>query len=183
LKQLPYLVTFPRSGSHYFDELIYDKIGIHIEKSHAVNSLFDKNNNKKRTIITIVRNPKDSAISYIANQQSRSDLSPDALKTRINQILTEYIIMHNFLYDYADYVIDFNDLVSNPDSVITKIIEVLKIDEEEYKFFDKNVHIYAKEYVPSSKTLSSYKKNILDGFDIDLCYFYYNKILDKKIIV
>jgi len=182
MNKVPYLTTFPRSGSHYFDELIYKEAGIHIEKSHAINSLFDKNNNKERTLITIVRNPIDSVVSYIANEQSRINLPMDALKIRINQILTEYIIMHNFLYEHADYIIDFNDLVTDPDSVTKKILSLLEINKEDYKVFDTSVHVYAKEYVPSSKILSSYKKDILDSFNTDLCYFYYNKILEKKII-
>lgn len=181
---IPHLVTFPRSGSHYFDELIYKEAGIHIEKSHTLNLLFDKNNNKQRKLITIVRDPVDSVTSYSAYEQSNAGPKPlFAIETRVNQLLTEYILMHNFLYEHADYVIDFNDLVSYPDEVTKKIISLLNINAEDYAFFDTGVAKYSDEYLPSSKILSSYDENLLDKFNFDSCYFYYNKILEKKIII
>jgi hypothetical protein len=183
-KHIPYLVTFPRSGSHYFDELIYKEAGIHIEKSHTLNLLFDKNNNKQRKLITIVRDPVDSITSYSAYEQSNAGPRPlFAIETRVNQLLTEYILVHNFLYDYADYVIDFNDLVSYPDAVTKKILSLLEIDSGDYVFFDTYSREYSEDYLESSKTLPNYDKNLLDKFNFDSCYFYYNKILEKKIIV
>jgi hypothetical protein len=180
---MPYLVTFPRSGSHYFDELIYKKEGIHIEKSHSVDLLFDKNNNKIRKIITIVRDPKDSIASYRALEE-RNKLSPLSWQhLRIHQLMSEYITINSFLYEHADFVIDFSDLISHPDSVIKKIIELLEIKKEDYKNFDQRSHLYEKTYVPSSKKISSYNKNILDDIDMGLCYFYYNKMLERKIII
>ncbi len=181
---IPYLVTFPRSGSHYFDELIYKEAGIHIEKSHTLNLLFDKNNNKQRKLITIVRDPVKSITSYSAYEQSNAGPKPlFATETRVNQLLTEYILMHNFLYDYADYVIDFNDLVSNPEAVTKKILSLLAISSEDYDFFATSPMEYSKDYLASSKTLSNYDKNLLDKFNFDSCYFYYNRILEKKIII
>lgn len=183
MKNMPYLITFPRSGSHYFDEIIYKEKQIHIEKSHSVDELFDENNQKKRKIITIVRDPIDSIASYRANEE-RQLLSPLSwIKVRIHQIMSEYILLHNFLYEHADYIVDFNDLILHPKAVATKIIELLEIPEEEYKNFDRGNYPYAKEYVPSSKSLPSYNKNILEDFDMSLCYFHYNKILERKIII
>ena len=181
---IPYLVTFPRSGSHYFDELIYKEAGIHIEKSHTLNLLFDKNNNKQRKLVTIVRDPVESITSYSAYEQSNAGPKPlFATETRVNQLLTEYILMHNFLYDHADYVIDFNDLVSNPEAVTKKILSLLAISSEDYDFFATSPMEYSKDYLASSKTLSNYDKNLLHRFNFDSCYFYYNRILEKKIII
>jgi hypothetical protein len=181
MKELPYLLTFPRSGSHYFDEIIYKEIGIHIEKSHSVSELFDENNQKKRKIITIVRNPIDTLVSYRASELRKYIPPESAQKTRTREAISEYILLNNFLYQYADYVIDFNDLVAYPDSMAKKIISLLEINEEDYKFFDRGNYWYEKEYLPSSKVLPSYSKNLLDGFDLGLCNFYYNKVLEKKI--
>jgi hypothetical protein len=181
---IPYLVTFPRSGSHYFDELIYKEARIHIEKSHTINLLFDKNNNKKRKLITIVRDPVESIRSYSAYEQSHAGPRPlFAIETRVNQLLTEYILMHNFLYDHADYVIDFKDLVSYPDAVTNKILSLLDIAPEDYEFFNTYPNNYSEDYLASSKILASYDENLLDKFNFDSCYFYYNRILEKKIII
>ena len=186
MKNIPYLTTFPRSGSHYFDELIYKETGLHIEKSHSITSLFDKNNNKQRTLITIVRDPKDSLLSYVANMAHNSYGPPSPWSEevkKINILITEYIIMNNFLYEHADYIIDFNDLISSPDAVTKKMLELLDINKKDYSLFDKGIYKYAKQYVPSSKVLRVYNPNILDSFNIDMCYFYYNQMLEKKIIV
>jgi len=181
---IPYLVTFPRSGSHYFDELIYKEAGIHIEKSHTINLLFDKNNNKQRKLITIVRDPVDSITSYSAYEQSNAGPRPlFAIETRVNQLLTEYILMHNFLYDHADYVIDFNDLVCHPNDVTKKILSLLNIRPEDRVFFTTSPTEYSEDYLASSKILPSYDKNLLDKFNFDSCYFYYNRILEKKTII
>lgn len=181
---IPYLVTFPRSGSHYFDELIYKEAGIHIEKSHTLNLLFDKNNNKQRKLITIVRDPVDSITSYSAYEQSNAGPRPlFAIETRVNQLLTEYMLMHNFLYDHADYIVDFNDLVSHPEDVTKKILRLLNIVPEDYVFFATSPTEYSEDYLASSKILPSYDENLLDKFNFDSCYFYYNKILEKKITI
>ena len=91
--------------------------------------------------------------------------------------------MHNFLYDHADYIIDFNDLVSNPEAVTKKILSLLAIDSSDYALFATYPMKYSESYLPSSKILSSYDKNLLDKFSFDSCYFYYNRILEKKIII
>jgi hypothetical protein len=91
--------------------------------------------------------------------------------------------MHNFLYEYADHVIDFNDLVSSPDAVTKKILSLLEINAEDYIYFATSPIEYSENYLASSKILSSYDKNLLDKFDFDSCYFYYNRILEKKIII
>jgi len=184
---IPYLLTHPRSGSHYFDDLVYKEAKIHIEKSHFVNLLFDKNNNKKRTILTIARDPRDSLNSLVAaeTQGAYIKVNPNFVRAKVNQCITFYILLYSFLCDHADYVIDFNDLVECPDAVIKKTLNLLEINEENYNLFYRGEQPYAKEYIPSSKELPNYDKDILNKykFNIDLCYFYYYKLLEKKIII
>jgi hypothetical protein len=174
---IPHLITYPRSGSHYLDRLIYKEAEFHIERSHIVHNLLNKNNEKLRTIITIVRDPKDSISSYIALEKYLSNCQP----FRINQIITEYILLYSFLYENADYIIDFDDLVKHPDDVTKRILSLLDINKENSSQFVTDIDYDSKNFVESSKDLKEYKEESLDGFNIDLCYFYYNKILEKKI--
>lgn len=196
MKNIPYLVTYPRSGSHYFDDLVYKEAKIHIEKSHFVNLLFDKNNNKKRTILTIARDPKDTINSLIAAQTQGpiKRKNPHFINNTFNEIITSYILLYSFLCDHADHVIDFNDLIEYPDAVIKKTLNLLEINEKNYNLFYRGEQPYSKEYIPSSKELSNYDKDVLNkyesmfseygfNFNIDLCYFYYDRLLEKKIIV
>lgn len=176
---LPHLCTYPRSGSHYFDDLLYEELNIHFNKSHYVDQLFDKDNNKIRTIVTIVRDPIDSISSYLALINLQDPMRDFIVFEKI----TEYVLLYSFLYEHADYVIDFNDLVKSPDSVIKKIITLIDINENDYDRFHREFDPKFKGFVPSSKSLPEYNKNVLDGYNVDLCYFYYYKLLEKKIII
>jgi hypothetical protein len=175
----PHLLTYPRSGSHYLDRLIYKKANFHIERSHAVNHSFNKNNEKIKRIVTVARDPKESIISYIALEKHISPLS----SPRLNEMITEYILLYNFLYEHADYVIDYRDLVDRPDTITEKLLEVLEINEENSHRFLTNINYDSKNYVQSSKDLEVYKSINLDNVNLNLCYFYYNKLLEKKITI
>lgn len=182
MKYKPHLLTCPRSGSHHFTDLFYKKTGLNIEKSHAVNWMLDENNAKQRTIITIVRDPRETILSYIALDRM-SYVSTINEVQRAHHIATEYILMYNFLYEYADYVIDFKDLVENPDAVTEKIFNLLEIKEEDHHFFSKEPDVKSKDYIPSSKILREYKEESINDLNIELCYFYYRRLLEKKIVI
>ena len=174
------MLTYPRSGSHYFDDILYKQENIHFTKSHYIEELFDKNNNKTRTIITISRDPVDSISSYLSLYK---DLNANGHEFAIIENITKYILMYSFLCENADYVIDFNDLIEYPEPVIKKILELLNLDKDKYHLFNRNVIPKYKDFIPSSKSLPRYRDDLLDGFDVDLCYFYYHKLLEKKIII
>ena len=162
---------------HFFDDTLYEIENIHFTKSHFLDEVFDKNNNKQRLIITIARDPIDSISSYLALHDGISD------EFLITQKITDYVLMYAFLCENADYVVDFNDLVAYPESVIKKILSLVNIDKSQYNLFNRqNINKY-KDYKTSSKSLSNYNKNVLDGSDLDLCYYYYHKLLEKKIII
>lgn len=180
---VPHLLTYPRSGSHYFDDMLYQQEKIHFTKSHYLNELFDENNNKKRPIITIARDPIDSVRSYLALNKYLHLDNLEGRQYTVLEKITEYAFMYAFLCENADYVIDFNDLVSYPESVIKKILNLLNIDKNKYIFFDNFKDVRYKDYIPSSKSLPNYENNFLDNFDFNLCYYYYHKLLEKKIIV
>lgn len=180
VKYRPHLSTYPRSGSHYFDRLFEKESGFRIEKTHTVNWVFDKDHNKQRVIITIARDPRDSIASYIAAEHRGVY---EVTWQRVNQIVSEYILLYSFLYEHADYVIDFNDLVKYPDTTIKKVIELLDIKEDEHHLFDGDYGQPDPFFVESSKDLPDYNKDSLDDLNIGLCYYYYNKLLEKKIII
>jgi hypothetical protein len=173
---IPHLLTFPRSASHYFDRLMYKRINFHIERSHTVNHLFDKDNKKTRNIITIARDPKESILSLIALEKS---IIPNS--NRVNEIVSEYILLYSFLYDNADYVIKYQDLVQYPEIVIENVLDFLNINEENYINYVTNINYDSKRFVESSKTLPDYENIDLSNSNIDLCYFYYNKLLSRVV--
>lgn len=178
-KFVPHLLTYPRSGSHFFCDALYAKAQINFTHSHYIEELFDKDNKKQRPLITIARDPIDSISSYLALAEYRGAEN----EFLIPEKLTEYILMYSFLYENADYIIDFNDLIKYPSIVVEKILTLLNITKEKYYLFDRNINPKYESYVPTSKKLQTYNSNVLDNADTDLCYFYYHKLLEKKIII
>jgi hypothetical protein len=181
-RDIPHLLTYPRSGSHYFDDILYEEEKIHFTKSHFLDELFDKNNNKIRKIITISRDPVDSISSYVGLYNGFG-LYPVGHEYLFQEKITEYVLMYSFLCEHADYVIDFNDLLQHPKPVIKKILKLLDINKNKYNIFDNNIIPRHENFKPSSKSLPHYDKSMLDNFDLSLCYYYYYKLLEKKIIV
>ena len=155
---------------------------MHIPRSHTVNWLLDKNSNKTKTLFTIARDPKESITSWAAMDKF---LGSD--NQRIDQKITDYILLYNFLYSNADYVIDFIDLVSKPDLVIDSVLSLLEINKRGLYQFEPLSLCQTERcfctYSESSKSFDVYEDIKLDNFNIDLCYFYYNRLLEKKIIV
>jgi hypothetical protein len=182
MKYKPHLVTYPRSGAHYFNRVFEKVTNFKIEHSHSVNWLFSPQNKKQRIAITIVRDPRESIASYIAHEQNKFiDYSDNISDSRVDHIVTEYVIMYNYLYEHADYVIDFNDLVSHPEETVKKLFDLLDVEEKDYHLFDGDFGEEDSHFIETSKNLPFYNTDRLGSHNIDLCYFYYYKLLERKI--
>ena len=145
-------------------------MNFHIERSHTVNHLFDKDNNKIRRIVTIVRDPIESISSLVALEKSLV-----ANSNRTNEIVSEYILLYSFLYENADYVIEYQDLINYPDLVTDKVLGLLRINKDNSSDFVSNIDYDSKNFVESSKNLSTYKE-----INLDLAYEIFPKQLHLK---
>jgi hypothetical protein len=182
MNKRPHLLTYPRSGSHYFEEVLYTKIGTRIDRSHTIVDVVDEKKDKTKKIITIIRDPEQVLKSTIALQ---AKFGNKVTEHSIKQALSEYALLHDFLFDHADIVICFNDLINHPELVINKTLEFLNIDHQgrESYSIDDYKKLVSKRYTPSSKDLPDYKEIDLDNFNTGICYYFYNKLLEKKIII
>lgn len=178
----PYLLTYPRSGSHYFHELFYKKTKMAIGRSHRVIDVFDHEKNKTKNIVTIIRDPKETLWSLLALQEN---YGYETSQGSIKQGMSDYILFYNFLFEYADYIIDFNDLIKYPNLVIGKVVKGLEIKEQDVSEFDIEEYkkVVGYRYIPSSKKLSEYDEKSFESFNLGLCYYEYEKLLTKKIII
>ena len=167
---------------HFFDDTLWEEEGIHFTKSHYLDELFDKNNNKRRKIITIARDPIDSLASYLSLYHE-DNWKSGGHEFIIKEKITEYVLMYSFLCENANYVIDFNDLIQHPEYVIRKILGLLDIDKNTYMRFSRVVIEKHKDYIPSSRSSEKYDRSTLDIYDLDLCYYFYHKLLDKRITI
>lgn len=161
------IVTYPRSGANYLYHLILNHTSISIPYLHKVD-------NAKGTIITIVRDPFESIHSHVT---MRKHYHPDE---GYNKTYNEqYIDLYNFLYDNANIVIDYKDLIESPKLVLEKVCNIL-----EFKELPNNIppeeDNEERSYLVSSKTSTKYKEKHFNMEDIQDCYEPYRRLLSKS---
>ena len=113
---VPDLVTYPRSGLHFFATAFIDATGLPLRSSHDIN-LNDKN------IITIVRNPLDTIVSYVAMDKNYTQ---ESIKTD-STYLDSYRKMYSWLITNATIVVDFNTMEDNINMIMENICDHFKL--------------------------------------------------------
>jgi hypothetical protein len=167
------LLTFPRSGSHYLQQLIYQKTGLFIEKTHYLSEV------ENRQIISIVRNPEDTFRSLAAmNKHYAKDKS-----IGIGLPLAEYVSFHKYALENSSILIDYDDLINRPNELVKAMASRFNLDvkDNEYKnvLFDQPDH----EHLVSSKKSDEYYKIDLSKFNLFESNESYTKALLKCISI
>jgi hypothetical protein len=162
------IVTYPRSGSNYLQNLLFNHSGNHIKFTH-------KTDNSDHTIITIARDPFESIHSYVT---MRKHYHPnEGYEKRYNN---EYIEMYNFLYVNANIVINYKDLTQSPIRVVEEISSILKF-KKSFNNFSLPSDNKELSYLLSSKTSHEYKNEHFKIKDVHDCYDSYKKLLSKSL--
>lgn len=163
------LITYPRTGSHYFRDLILQKLDIKMSASH----LKDDANG---LVITIARDPYDTLQSFL----TMSAHYDQEVGTKAE--IDKYSNLSRFLHSRANIVIDYNTLVKNPSLVVKAMSDVLDktISENSYKntIIDKP----EKGHLVSSISSALYNNNYLDKQDLSDAYNAYQLLLSRKLI-
>jgi Txe/YoeB family toxin of Txe-Axe toxin-antitoxin module len=162
------IITYPRSGAHYLQNLILNRSSQHIGFSHKTDKPDD-------LIITIARDPFESIHSYVTMQKHYH--ANEYYEKRYNN---DYINMYEFLNKNADIVIDYKDLINSPRILVGRVCDMLK-----YKKVLNNEPMVPDNkdlsYLVSSKTSFEYNNKHFDIKDIEDCYEPYNRLLLKAI--
>ena len=164
------IVTYPRSGANYLSNLILNNCRQEIKYSHIPQ-------NYDRFIITIARDPFESIHSHVT---MRRHYRPDeGYNKRYNN---EYKDMYNFLYENANIVVKYKDLIEFPEKVLLKICNDLEFEINPLEI-PVAVAVDNKEdtYLRSSKVSPEYKNKHFKIEDILDCYEPYNKLLSKAL--
>ena len=150
----PTLVTYPRSGLHFFVTSFFEATGIMIESGHEINL-----NNTDR-VITIVRNPLDSFASYHAMDKNHGDARSD------DEYLHVYKKTYSWLISNAKIVIDFNTMERNINPILQKVCDSYGIEKINTVHAEKILSSLSKnngklsDYVlDSSRRLDIYQKS------------------------
>lgn len=142
----PYtILSYPRSGSHYLQNLLLSRFGLYATRTHQLEDIDYK------CIIGIVRNPTDSLISALS-QQLYADL--DDPIPELFEWEDWFVQATNDIINRSNIIINFDDLVSNPNKIMSKVGNILGL-----KMFNEDVDVFIEhepiENIDSSRlTLS-----------------------------
>lgn len=167
------LLTFPRSGSHYLQQLIYQKTGLFIEKTHHISEVND------RHIISIVRKPEDTFRSMATMKR----FFDDDKHIGIGLPLKDYVDFYDYVIDHASILIDYDDLVSSPDKVVKAIAKRLNLEVNDMEYQDVLVDQPHYKHLVSSKTSEEYHKIDLSKFELFDCNMAYADAILNSITI
>lgn len=161
------ILTFPRCGSHYLQQLIYQRTLLFVDKTHHISEI------RNKSIISIIRSPEDTFKSMATMQKH---FSSDKNKG-IGLPLKGYVEFYKYLIDNAAILIDYNDLVSAPDKVVRAVAKRLNLEVNDMEYQDVLVDQPHYKHLVSSKMSKEYDKIDLSKFDLFACNMIYSDAL------
>lgn len=167
------MITYPRSGANYLQNLLFNKTGKHIPYSHTIDYINEDNS----IIIAIARDPFDSIHSHVT---MKKHYYPE--QSFNHSYVAHYNDIYTFSYHNADIVIDYRELIKNPDKVLLSVCSVLGFEENSgshaLEILSDKKEI---DYLVSSKTSKEYKNKHFTIEEISDCYEPYHKLLSRAI--
>ena len=162
----PKIIAYPRSGTHYLQNLIMTHYSKKITFSHYPV-------HENTFIITIARDPFDSIQSHIAMNRH---YNPETYKE--NDYVEYYVGLYKYLYNNANLVVDYDDLINLPKETIRMICNLLGFEKNpsDHNVLENNKDI---KYLVSSKTVKEYSQEYFKIEDLANCYDEYYKLLSK----
>jgi hypothetical protein len=176
-------MTYPRTGVNFLQESIKQKTNHNIEFNHAEFST-------EEIIINIVRDPKESMISWISMMDTFGDkgIKKNNFDKLVNLIMIKkYINMYNFLLSRDTVFVNYKDF-NNIDNLIIKLcnlidLKVVNTKTINIKQIDSINSLKEGGYLTSSKNTDIYNiyKKKFQNVNLLECYDLYNRALDKCI--
>jgi hypothetical protein len=150
------LLTFPRSGSHYLQQLIYQKTGLFIEKTHHISEI------NGRSVISIIRKPEDTFRSMATMKR----FFEDNKNVGIGLPIKGYVEFYEYLIDNASILVDYDDLVSYPDKLVKSIAKHICIEVNNMEYQDVLYDQPRYKHLVSSKKSDEYYTIDLSKFNL-----------------
>lgn len=162
----PKIVAYPRSGTHYLQNLILGHSSQRITFSHYAVP-------ENSFIITIARDPFDSIQSFMA---MKKHYNPETYKE--TDYLDYYVGLYRYLDLNAKIIIDYNDLINFPEETTKMVCDLISFEKNisDYDVLGDNKEI---EYLVSSKKVKEYDEEYFKIEEMSNCYNEYNKLLSK----
>ena len=171
------LLTFPRSGSHFLRDMLLQKTGFDLRGTH-------KKNDKADFIITIVRNPLDAFISTIKMDEHYRGTKDGPVRRKDGMlIMKEYVEFHEEMYQRANLVIDYNDLINKPLETVAGVAAALGLEVNDKEYVSTLKDRPEIRYLVSSTKVHIEPDHCVYTYDLTKPLEAYNKVLQKKLKV
>lgn len=201
------ILTFPRCGSNYLHQLITRNLRdpnnlnekIDLFKTHLISEV------KANKVISIIRSPYETMNSLVTLALTFPDkfkVIPD-LSVKSGKILidgqeidtfnesiyrfphNDYIEMYKYIMNNENILIDYNDLISRPDEVMSFLAKKLNLEFLNSPYinylFDSKEHLVSSTSSPLYNNIN-YSKHSPGHFDMLECKYQYNKALKECIL-
>lgn len=190
-KNIPVLLTFPRSGLNYFTNYFYQsssKLILNFHEYHQFKSFLNIQDKSNDTydLCTIIRNPLDTIVSsslFIEN--FKKDLTEEILTDVVNETAERYSLFYKNNILKMKYIIDYNDLIENTKLTIKTFGDIFEIKTKEIDYVDNLFDSPKAGYLVSSKNTKHYDKvfSIAKNINLQECLSLYNLALKNKILI
>ncbi len=175
------LVSYPRSGSNYFQLAWREKNKQHLECLRTSKLVYELSKENDKKIIGLIRNPIDA----IASRVLISNTHENTFGTQEEMIkfsISEYIMIYHFIVKSADYIVDISDL-DKIDKVIETISGVLSDPVNNDVIKDKLNQI--PDYSTTFLSHEDYEAilNTVKSMDLELCQALYEIAYSKRLMV
>ncbi len=168
------LITFPRSGAHFFQNYLKQATGYEIEKTHKPVDI--------PHVLTIVRDPIESIASFSA---MLIEYNGHSVEETVAKLIENYEAYYTYFSHHAELVIDYNKLITEPENTVSKFTDIAGIKFNKISYVDDIVDMKDKRHFKTSKNKDSYTNSIdmLNRMkkELESCYDKYNNLLRKSI--
>jgi hypothetical protein len=190
-KNIPVLLTFPRSGVNYFVNYFYQsssKLISSFHEYHQFESFVNaKNkNNKDYDLCTIIRNPLDTIVSSsLLAENFKKDLKKEILIDIVNETAERYNLFYKNNIVKMKYIINYDDFIENPKLTIKTFGNFFGIKTKEVEYVDNLFDSPKAGYLVSSKNTKHYNEvlNISKNTNLKECTYLYNLALNNKVLI
>jgi len=181
LKSNHVIVSYPRSGSNYFQLAWKEKNDEYIRCVRTYEMIKPIIENSSLIVIGLIRNPVDSITSRVLIHKTHEKFFKNE-QSEIDFALSEYIKIYKFIIDRADFIVDLSSF-----NQIDKVIETISSSEQTLVNKD---NIYSglndiQNYSPSFIGHEDYERvrNVIKKQDLETHNSLYNLAYKKRLVV
>lgn len=178
-----FILTFPRSGSHFLREYMIQATGKFLLSSHEYDDYLKIQDVVKDNTITILRNPVDTIASLsVIIKHSKKNINQEGVSDQsfVDDAKSMYIRFYKDIVPKINYVIDYEKLINNPKDVMKSISAKLRLELITAEYKNRLVDSPESNYLVTSTASKDYHifKELVGNEDLTECWELYNNSMN-----